>query len=373
MLPNLPILAPLENIKFSMSESNPIKIGITIGDINGIGPEVIIKTLRHPKVLDYCIPIVYGAGKVISYYKNIIKADDFLYHPLRSGEKPQSGKIYVINTWQENVLVSAGKINDTGGRYALMALDHAIQDCQAGFLDGLVTAPIHKQAMQLAGFKYTGHTDYLADKLQSKGHMMMMVGNFFKLGLLTTHIPLQEVPTRITAQKLKSAVHLLSDSLQQDFGIDRPVIAVLGLNPHAGDGGVIGQEEVQALAPAIQDLKNQGYLVTGPLAADGFFGSAQYKKYDGVLAMYHDQGLIPFKALEFDNGVNFTAGLPVVRTSPDHGTAFDIAGQNLADPTSFRAALFGAIDIARQRKKYLDDRANQLRKHQKVSEEKVEG
>ena len=356
-----------------MTETNLIKIGITIGDINGIGPEIIIKTLRNPKITDFCIPIIYGAGKIISYYKNIVKAEEFVYHPARSNEKLAPGKVYCVNSWQENVTVNTGKISEIGGKYALMALDHAIQDIQSGWLDGLVTAPIHKQAMQMAGFTYTGHTDYLADKLQVKDYMMMMVGESMRVGLVTTHIALNEVASKITTQRIKAAVHTFNTSLQKDFGKDKPVIAVLGLNPHASDGGVMGSEEEKIILPALQELKNQGYLVYGPYAADGFFGASQYKKFDGILAMYHDQGLIPFKALEFETGVNFTAGLPVVRTSPDHGTAFDIAGKSIADESSFRSALFGAIDIARQRKKYQDDRANPLSRHQKLSEEKIEG
>ena len=356
-----------------MTETNPIKIGITIGDINGVGPEVIIKTLRNPKIADYCIPIIYGAGKIISYYKNIVKAEEFVYHPARSNEKLTPGKVYCINSWQENVTVTTGKLSETGGKYALVALDHAIQDIQSGWLDGLVTAPIHKQAMQMAGFAYSGHTDYLADRLHANDHMMMMIGESMRVGLVTTHIAFSEVPSRITSQKIKASIHTLNSSLQKDFGKDKPVIAVLGLNPHASDGGVMGNEEEKVIIPAINELKNQGFLVYGPFAADGFFGAGQYKKFDGILAMYHDQGLIPFKALEFKTGVNFTAGLPIVRTSPDHGTAFDIAGKSEADESSFRAALFGAIDIARQRKKYLDDRSNPLNRHQKVSEEKIEG
>ncbi len=354
-----------------MNESNAVKIGITIGDINGIGPEVIIKTLLHPKIMDFCTPIIYGSGKIISYYKNIVKADDFLYQQARSNDKLTPGKIYVVNSWQENVNVTIGKATETGGKYALLALDQAIQDIQSGWLDGLVTSPIHKQAMQLAGFQHAGHTDYLAEKLNCKDYMMMMAGPHMRIGLVTTHIQLKDVANKITSHKIKSAIQILHQSLQKDFGIDQPVIAVLGLNPHAGDGGVIGKEELEQIAPAVQDMKHQGYTVFGPFSADGFFGSGQFKKFDAILAMYHDQGLIPFKALEFETGVNYTAGLPVVRTSPDHGTAFDIAGKNEADPTSFRAALFGAIDIARQRKKYASDRANPLNKHQKQSEEKV--
>ena len=354
------------------NESNTVKIGITMGDINGIGPEVIIKALSNPKILDYCIPVIYGSGKIMSYYKNIVKSDDFIFQQTRSGEKLHPGKIYVMNCWQENVTVSMGKVTETGGKYAWIALDQAIHDIQSSWIDGLVTAPIHKQAMQLAGFKYTGHTDYLAEKLNAKEYMMMMAGQSMRIGLVTTHIPLNEVAVKITSSKIKSSIQVLHQSMQRDFGIDQPMLAVLGLNPHAGDGGVIGSEELNIIAPAIQEAKLQGITVFGPFSADGFFGSGQFKKFDGILAMYHDQGLIPFKALEFETGVNYTAGLPVVRTSPDHGTAFDIAGQNQADPTSFRSALFGAMDIARQRKKYAEDRANPLNKHQKQSEEKVE-
>jgi 4-hydroxythreonine-4-phosphate dehydrogenase len=279
--------------------SEAVRIGITMGDINGIGPEVIIKALRNPKILDYCIPVIYGSGKIISYYKNIVKGDEFVYHQARSGDKLQPGKIYVINCWQENVTISIGKITEAGGRYALMAIDQALLDIQSGWIEGLVTAPIHKKSMQLAGFNYAGHTDYLAYKLNSKEYLMMMIGQQMKIGLVTTHIPLKDVPQKITVPKIKESVRILQHALQKDFGFDRPVIALLGLNPHAGDEGVIGQEELTSIVPAIQELKNNGVMVFGPFSPDGFFGSNQFKKFDGILAMYHDQGLIPFKTLEF--------------------------------------------------------------------------
>lgn len=350
--------------------SNLIKIAITMGDFNGIGPEIIIKTLRHPKILDYCIPVVYGSGKVLSYFKNVVKGDEFMFYQARSNEKLAPGKVYVVNCWQENVTITLGKVSEAGGKYALMAIDQAIADIRSGWIDGLVTAPIHKKSMQLAGFAHAGHTDYLAEQLHTHEYLMMMIGQQMRVGLLSTHIPLRDVPAKVTPGKIKDSIRIFHQTLQKDFGIDRPLIAVLGLNPHAGDEGVIGDEEVKIIAPVIQDLRNSGFSLFGPFSSDGFFGSGQFKKFDGILAMYHDQGLIPFKSFEFTTGVNFTAGLPVVRTSPDHGTAFDIAGQNIADPTSFREALFGAIDISRQRKKYQEDRANPLNKHQKISEEK---
>lgn len=356
----------------SNNESGLVQIGITMGDINGIGPEVIIKTLRHPSILDMCIPIVYGSGKIMSYYKNIIKGEDFVFHQARNGDKLQQGKIYVVNSWQENVTVTMGKLSDVGGKYALLAIDQAIQDAKSGWIDGMVTGPIHKKAMQLAGFSYTGHTDYLAEKFDTKDYMMMMCGTSMRVGLVTTHIPIKDVPQKMTADKIKKSLVILQDSLQKDFGIDNPVIAVLGLNPHAGDDGVIGDEEIKSILPVILEMRANGSIIYGPYSSDGFFGAGQYKKVDGILAMYHDQGLIPFKSLEFESGINYTAGLPVVRTSPDHGTAYDIAGKNEADPSSFRAALFGAIDIARQRKQYHSDRSNPLKKYQKQSEEVVE-
>lgn len=350
--------------------SNLIKIAITMGDFNGIGPEIIIKTLRHPRILDYCIPVVYGSGKVLSYFKNVVKGDDFMFYQARSNEKLAPGKVYVVNCWQENVTITLGKVSEAGGKYALMAIDQAIADIRSGWIDGLVTAPIHKKSMQLAGFTHAGHTDYLAKQLQSNEYLMMMVGQQMRVGLLSTHIPLRDVTSVVTPGKIKDSIRIFHQTLQKDFGIDRPLIAILGLNPHAGDEGVIGDEEIKIIGPVIQELRNNGFSLFGPFSADGFFGSGQFKKFDGILAMYHDQGLIPFKSFEFEKGVNFTAGLPVVRTSPDHGTAFDIAGENIADTTSFREALFGAIDIARQRKKYQEDRANPLNKHQKLSEEK---
>ena len=346
-----------------------IRAGITIGDINGIGLEVIIKALGHPSVTQLCTPVIYGSSKVVSYHKNIVQPEDFAFNSTSGADKLYTGKINVVNCWQDNVNISLGKDTEEGGRFAYIALDRAVRDLKDGHIDLLVTAPISKNAMQMAGFAHGGHTEYLAHEFQAKNPLMMMVADRMRVALVTAHTPLSDVPAALTKEKLKSTLELLQRTLQVDFAIGKPTIAVLGLNPHAGESGRIGHEEEEIIRPAIIEAKKSGMLVMGPYPADGFFGAMQHTKFDAVLAMYHDQGLIPFKMMHFSDGVNYTAGLPYIRTSPDHGTAFDIAGKNMADPTSFRAALFTAIDLFRQRKQYQKDTANSLRKTEKASEE----
>lgn len=336
-----------------------IKVGVTIGDINGIGPEVIIKTFLDDRILALCTPIIYGASKVISYHKNIVD-DDFRFNQLRLGDKPIEGKVNVANCWQEAVSINLGKASKEGGVYAFKALERAVQDLKDGSIDALVTAPINKYSMQLADFPYKGHTEYLTDSFGIKESLMLMVQDNLRVGVATNHIPVEEIAANLDQSTLTKKIQIMHDSLVKDFGLERPKIAVLGLNPHAGDGGVIGEEEIKILQPVIEEFKAKGNLVVGPFAADGFFGSGSYAKFDGIMAMYHDQGLVPFKLLSFGKGTNFTAGLPVVRTSPDHGTGFDLAGRNEADPASFRQALFTAIDLARNRKVYHEDHANPL-------------
>lgn len=349
-----------------------IKLGISIGDINGIGLEVIIKTLMPEQMLESCIPILYGSSKVVSYHKNIVNSD-FQFHSVRTVHQINPTKINIVNCWQDNVNITLGKATEEGGQYALQSLDSAVKDLKSGHIDALVTAPINKEAMKMAGFGFAGHTEFLAYRLESNGSLMFMVNDELRIGLVTNHLPLEQVVPQLTKERIIEKIKIMHASLKQDFGIERPTIAVLGLNPHAGDNGVIGEEELQIIRPAIVECKKEGMLVNGPVAADGFFGSQQYKKYDAILAMYHDQGLIPFKLLSFGQGINFTAGLPGIRTSPDHGTGFEIAGKNMADPSSFRRAVFLAVDLARNRKLYSDILANVVVKREQPQEDENAG
>lgn len=338
---------------------NKIKIGISVGDINGIGLEVILKTLTNKKICDFCTPVVYGSSKVVSYHKNIVDVD-FQFQILKDKNKLNLNKINIVNCWQENINISLGKATEQSGRCAFVALSAAVKDLREGYLDALVTAPINKEAMKMAGFPYPGHTEFLTHELGAKESLMFMVHEDLRIGLVTNHLPLEDVTRSITKERVSEKIEIMNQTLKMDFGFDRPTIAVLGLNPHASDNGVIGDQEEEIIRPAIIEAKKKGLMVVGPFSADGFFGSGEYKKYDGILAMFHDQGLIPFKLLSFGNGVNYTAGLSAVRTSPDHGTAYDIAGKNIADHSSFQRALFAALDIARNRKDYFEMRENAL-------------
>lgn len=332
-----------------ISTRQPIRVGISLGDVNGIGPEVIIKALGDTRLLAECTPVIYGSSKTISYHKKAINDKNFNFLRIEDANDIQHKKINVVSCWSEVVNITLGKSNETGGKYAFQSLERATQDLAAGKVDVLVTAPISKEAIQEAGFKFPGHTEYLADMSGEKDALMMMVSGGLRVALVTSHIPLKEVSTTITKDKVLDKIKELNASLKKDFGIVRPKIAVLGLNPHAGEKGKMGDEESEIILPAIQEAKNEKILAVGPFPADGFFGSSKYADYDGILAMYHDQGLTPFKALAFNSGVNFTAGLPIVRTSPDHGTAFDIAGEGKADEASFREALYLAMDVYRTR------------------------
>ncbi|MBP7822079.1 MAG: 4-hydroxythreonine-4-phosphate dehydrogenase PdxA [Saprospiraceae bacterium] len=339
-----------------------IKIGITIGDINGIGLEVILKTLSKPNIANICVPVIYGSSKIVSYHKNIVEIEDFPFQNLRVGEPFSTDRINIVNCWQESVNITLGKMSDIGGKYALRSLEAAVKDLKAGVIDAIVTAPINKKAMQMAGFQFPGHTEYLTRQADTDESLMLMVHESLRIGVVTGHIPLKDVASHITKAAVLSKINMLNETLKIDFGIEKPTIAVLGLNPHAGDEGVLGLEDEQQIRPAIAEAKSRDILAFGPYPADGFFGSNQAKKFDAILAMYHDQGLIPFKYIAFGEGVNYTAGLPFVRTSPDHGTAYDIAGKNEADHNSFTKALFLAIDIARTRSGYFDMRKNALQK-----------
>jgi 4-hydroxythreonine-4-phosphate dehydrogenase len=344
-----------------------LKIGISIGDINGIGLETIIKTFTDTRVLNHCIPVLYGSTKVVSYHKNIVGID-FRFNATRNAENLQSDKVNVVNCWQENVNITLGKATETGGKCAHISLDAATRDLKNGLLDALVTAPINKQAMKMANFDYPGHTEYLTDKFESKDSLMLMVSDDLRVGLVTNHLPIRDVAAAITKDRIVKKINIMNQTLKMDFNIERPIIAVLGLNPHAGDEGAIGDEELNIIRPAIVECKKNGIMATGPFAADGFFGSGQFSKFDGILAMYHDQGLGPFKTLSLKNGVNFTAGLPFVRTSPDHGTAYELAGKNSSDPSSFRKAIFSAIDICRTRITNLELLENALEKQDALAD-----
>jgi len=330
--------------------SENIKVGITLGYINGIGPEIIIKALKDNRILSDITPVIYGSSKVISFYKKLLQIHEFNYQNCRSGADIQNKKINIVNCWNEEVDVQPGVSNVTGGKYALQSLEAATADLADGKIDVLVTAPFSKDAMKSAGFDFPGHTEYLAKYSNVDEALMILASPFLRVALVTTHIPINEVSKALTKDAILSKIKVFENSLKRDFNLVRPKIAVFGLNPHAGENGKIGTEEQEQIIPAINAAKSEGILAYGPFAADGFFGSNTKNQFDGVLAMYHDQGLTAFKALSFEDGVNFSAGLPIVRTSPDHGTAFDIAGKNLASESSFRSAIYMAMDIYRNRK-----------------------
>lgn len=350
-----------------------IKIGITIGDINGIGPEVIIKSLMNKRIYNFCIPIIYGSSKILSYYKNTLDELDFQYVNISDVTAPAHNKACVVNCWDDNVNIEMGKATEEGGKYAHIALDRALNDIKAGHIDAIVTAPINKAAMQLTNFPYPGHTEFFSENMQGETSLMTMVSNELKVALVTNHVALKDVAANVNKETVKKKLKIFNQSLINDFGISKPTIAVLGLNPHAGDEGAIGSEEQDFIKPLIIEAKKNGLFAMGPYSADGFFGSTQYQKVDGILAMYHDQGLVPFKAMSFGNGVNVTAGLSIVRTSPDHGTAYDIVGQNKASGDSMRTAIYTAIDIVKNRKEWKEMTANALGKREpKPSEEVAE-
>ena len=328
------------------SKGKPI-IGISFGDINGIGPEVIIKTLSDDRLLGYFTPVIYGSSKILSYYKKIIGIHDFHYSQVKNGI--QSKRINIYNCWPETVELTPGQSSAEAGKYAQLSLSKAVEDLKNGKLNALVTSPINKHNIQSETFTFNGHTEYLASVFECNDYLMLMVSGKLRIAVVTGHLPLNKVTEIITKSEILKKIRVLENSLMQDFGISKPKIAVLGLNPHAGDEGILGEEEQKQILPAIEELKKKSKLIFGPYSADGFFGSGNYKKFDGILAMYHDQGLIPFKSLSFGSGVNFTAGLPIVRTSPDHGTGYPIAGKNKANPDSFRNSIFVAIDILKQR------------------------
>lgn len=346
-----------------------IKLGITIGDVNGIGPEILIKAVSDPRITDICTPVIYASAKVISYHRNIAKVDNFFYNTASSSDKIVEGKINLINCWTENVNINIGTNTVEGGKYAKVSLDSALFDLKDKKIDALVTAPINKKSMSLIDFGFKGHTDYISSFCNCDNSVMIMLSEDLRVALLTHHIPINEVSSFVTKKNILDSLESLNQIMIKDFDKEKPLIAVLGLNPHAGDGGVIGNEEVEHIIPAIEEAKNKGIFVNGPFPSDSFWGTMEYKKYDIVLAMYHDQALIPFKLLAFTDGVNFTGGLPFVRTSPDHGTGYDIVGKNVANHESFLNAIFTAVNIAKNRIEFEDSRKNAMIKRAKPSEE----
>lgn len=330
-------------------------IGISIGDFNGIGPEVTIKALLDNRLQRLVTPVIYAHGKVLSFYRKQFGLEDFNFMQIRNIDEVHHKKINVINVSEESPEVIPGVETQEAGKMALASLDQAIKDLKDNKLDALVTAPLNKNNINTPEKKFVGHTEYLTEAFGVNNSLMFLVAEDIRVGLVTGHVSIKNVAVNVTGKNIIDKLHIMIKSLKDDFGIGKPRIAVLGLNPHAGEDGLLGDEEENIIKPAIREFKDKGNLVFGPYSADGFFGMMHQKKFDGVLAMYHDQGLIPFKSLAFDKGVNFTAGLPVVRTSPDHGTAYNIAGKNMADEGSMQAAILQAYDIVRNRGNWEDD------------------
>lgn len=338
----------------NQKQNKPV-IGITIGDINGISAEVTMKALMDNRVLKQITPVIYAHGKAITFYRKLLKMEDFNFMQIRNIDEVHPKKINVINVTENCPEVMPGVETQESGKMALAALDNAIADIKAQKIDAIVTAPLNKNNINSEELKFVGHTEYLTNAFEAKDSMMFMVAEDIRVGLVSGHVPLAEVSNNVTGKKIKEKLKIMLKSLKDDFGIQKPKIAVLGLNPHAGEDGLLGKEEEEIIKPAIREFKDQGHMIFGPYAADGFFGMMHQMKFDGILAMYHDQGLIPFKTLAFESGVNFTAGLPVIRTSPDHGTAYNIAGKNVADEGSMRAAIFTAMDIISQKEDWEEE------------------
>lgn len=343
-----------------MVKEEKIKVGISIGDLNGIGGEIILKTFEDNRIYEFCTPIVFASIKVMNFFKKNLKINVNL-HSVDNVEKVADGKLNVINVWKENVDIKYGKEDNIIGEYAIKSLASATEALKKKEIDVLLTAPINKHNIQSEDFKFPGHTDYLNQELEGNSLMFMISGDL-RVGLLTDHVPVKDIASNITKELINSKIDTIHESLVKDFGIRKPKIAVLGINPHTGDNGVIGNEDDTVLKPALKSIKEKGKLVYGPYSADSFFGSDNFTKFDAVVASYHDQGLIPFKTLSFGKGVNYTAGLNRVRTSPDHGTAYEIAGKGLADNSSFKEALYSAISIFNNRKLNAELTSNPLKK-----------
>ena len=344
-----------------MSQQQRPVIGVSAGDINGVGTELIIKAFSDHRLLELCTPVIFASNKLINFYRKSIPDANFNYQNIKDFSRVAPKQVNIYNCWEEEIAIVPGSLTDIGGSYAVKSLTMAVDALRDKKIQGLVTAPIHKKNTQSANFNFTGHTPYLKHAFNASDVLMLMVSDNFRVGLVTEHVPVKDIARYITREAILSKLNILRDTLIKDFGIDKPRIAVLGLNPHAGDEGLIGKEEEEIIKPAIKDAKHN-MLVFGPYSADAFFARNYQSRFDAVLAMYHDQGLIPFKSLASGEGVNYTAGLPMVRTSPDHGTAFDIAGKNRADATSFLASIYACIDIIRNRQEYEENRKNPLKK-----------
>lgn len=336
-----------------------IILGISIGDMNGVGPEVILKTFEDQRMMEFCTPVVFGNAKLLSFIKKVVNCTTNI-HGIDALDQIQKGKFNVLNVWKEGVNLDFGTLDDTVGQYAIKSFIAATDALKNDEIDALVTAPINKYNIQSNDFKFPGHTDYLNQELEGNA-LMFMVSDAIKVGLVTDHVPLQNVSQHITPDLIKQKVRTINQSLIQDFNVIKPRIALLGLNPHSGDNGIIGMEEQNFIIQTVKELFDENIIVYGPYSADAFFGSEQHKNFDAVMACYHDQGLIPFKTLTFGTGVNYTAGLNKIRTSPDHGTAYDIAGKGIADCTSFKNAVYTSLDIYKNKNEYLQSTANPLK------------
>ena len=338
-----------------------IKVGISHGDINGIGYEVIIKTFLDNRILEMCTPIVYGSSKVASFHRKALNLENFSFNIIGKAQDANPKRANLINCTNDDINIEIGKSTAEAGLASIKALNLAVDDAIQGKIDVLITAPINKENVQSKEFNFNGHTEFLQSKTNSDDVLMLLCSEVMRVGIVTSHLPLSQVSSAITEAVILKKLEILNKSLIEDFGIRKPRIAVLGLNPHAGDGGLLGAEETEIIIPAIKNARQNNIMAFGPYPADGFFGNGSFKKFDGILAMYHDQGLAPFKALSFEDGVNYTAGLPIVRTSPAHGTAYDIAGKNQASPDSFRQAIYLACDIFNNRKMYKELNENPMK------------
>lgn len=344
-------------------ENKKIRIGITHGDINGIGYEIILKTFTDPEMLELCTPIVYGSAKVATYHRKALNMSNIVFTSITEAKDADDNKLNIVNCIDDEIKVELSKPTEEAGAAAFCALEKAVTDYKDGLIDAIVTAPINKHTIQNPDFNFPGHTEYIEDRLgEGNESLMILMNENIKVALVTGHIPVSAIPSQITKERLERKITIFNKSLKEDFGITKPRIAVFSLNPHASDNGLIGSEEQDTIIPAINELNNKGIYCFGPYPADGFMGARLYKTFDGIMAMYHDQGLIPFKTLAMNNGVNYTAGLPVIRTSPDHGTAYDIAGKGVASEESFRNAIYTAIDIYRYREQERTLHANVLTK-----------
>jgi len=343
------------------TEHKPV-VGISCGDINGIGLELIIKTVSDSKLLDICTPVIFANNKVLNFYRKSVPDASFNFSTIKETARVNHKQINLFNCWEEEVNITPGQLTDIGGKYAVQSLVIAAQALKEKKVDALVTAPIHKKNTQSAEFNFTGHTPYLKNLYGVNDVVMFMVAENMRVGLLTEHVAVKDIAQYVTRESILSKLQIINNSLKKDFGIDKPKIAVLGLNPHAGDEGLIGKEEEDIIKPAIKEAKQRDIFCFGPYSPDAFFAHGHHEKFDAVLAMYHDQGLIPFKSLALGEGTNYTAGLEGIRTSPDHGVAFDIAGKNKADEASFREAIFKAVDIFNMRKEIAEQRSNPVKK-----------